>query len=74
MKIADPVHFAAVGLEPLSVRIPIALSMTGLSRSKFYELVQEGEIETVKVGRSTLVIVASLRTFLECRRLRRKDR
>lgn len=71
MNLASPEQLADGAIEPLSVRVPIALGMTGLSRSKFYELVQDGEIETVKVGRSTLVIVASLRAFIECRRRRR---
>lgn len=57
--------------DPISVRVPIALKMTGLSRSKFYELVEDGEIEIAKVGRSTLVVVDSLRSFIERRRQRR---
>lgn len=71
MKLADPAQFGSSGIEPLSVRVPVALKMVGLSRSKFYELVQDGEIEIVKVGRSTLVVVESLRSFLERKRRRR---
>ncbi len=55
-------------LEPIAVRIPAALKMIGLGRSKFYELIQAGEIETIKVGRTTLIPVAALRAFIEsCR-------
>ncbi len=56
--------------ERLTVRIPQALSMIGLGRSMFYELVRAGEIETIKVGKATLVIVASLNDFVERRRAR----
>jgi hypothetical protein len=34
--------------------------MTGIGRTKFYELVQAGEIEVIKVGTVTLVPMASL--------------
>lgn len=53
---------------PLSVRIPEACRMTGIGRSKLYELIRAGEIETIKVGSSTLVTVAGLEAFLDkCR-------
>ncbi|ATY31190.1 AlpA family phage regulatory protein [Sphingomonas psychrotolerans] len=48
-------------IEPFSVRIPTAIAMTGLSRSRIYELIACGEIEIAKDRRSTLIIVASLR-------------
>lgn len=51
---------AAKDPEPITVRIPTALQMLGLSRSKFYMLVADGEFDIVKVGRCTLVLVASL--------------
>lgn len=53
---------------PLTVRVETAMRMIGLGRTKFYELIGEGEIETIKVGRSTLVIVESLRAFVQSRR------
>jgi predicted DNA-binding transcriptional regulator AlpA len=56
--------------ERLTVRIPQALSMIGLGRSMFYELVSAGEIETIKVGKATLVLVSSLNEFVERRRIR----
>jgi excisionase family DNA binding protein len=39
--------------------------MTGISRSKLYELIAAGEIEVLKVGRATLVPVAGLNALLE---------
>ena len=53
---------------PLTVRIPEACRMTGIGRSKLYELIKAGEIETIKVGSRTLVTVAGLEEFLDkCR-------
>lgn len=41
--------------EPVSVRIATAVKLTGIGRSTLYELIKSGEIETVKIGRSTLI-------------------
>jgi len=54
--------------EPITVRVPTALQMLGLSRSKFYMLMADGEFEIIKVGRCTLVVVASLHRFVERQR------
>lgn len=50
--------------DPITVRIQEACRMTGIGRSKLYQLIQEGEIGIVKVGAMTLVPVAELRAFL----------
>jgi len=50
--------------EPISVKIPEAVRLSGLSRSRIYELMKSGDIEFAKVGSSTLVIVESLRQFI----------
>lgn len=55
---------------PLSVRIKEACRMTGIGRSKLYELIAAGDIEVIKVGSMTLVPVEGLRSFLEARRER----
>jgi excisionase family DNA binding protein len=39
--------------------------MTGIGRSKLYELIQEGEIEVVKIGSATLIPFASLQRLLD---------
>ena len=54
--------------EPISVRIPEAVRLTGLSRSRIYELMKSRDIEFVKVGRSTLVLLESLRNFIGSKR------
>lgn len=53
----------AVATEPLTVRISTAVQLTGISRSRLYELIQSGELETVKVGRSTLIPYRSLKAL-----------
>jgi len=50
--------------EPITVRIPRAMGMLGIGRSKLYELIKAREIETIKCGRSTLVVVTSLKAFV----------
>lgn len=52
-------------LEPFTVRISEAMRLTGLRRSKVYELIASGDIEVVKVDRCSLVVVASLRALIE---------
>jgi excisionase family DNA binding protein len=54
--------------EPISVKIPVAVRLTGLSRSRIYELMRSGDIEFAKVGSSTLILVESLREFIQSRR------
>lgn len=54
-------------IEPLTVRISTAVRITGLSRSRIYELIQSGELDTVKVGRATLVQYASLKQLTATR-------
>ncbi|MBT2244318.1 helix-turn-helix domain-containing protein [Sphingobium sp. BHU LFT2] len=50
--------------EPLTVRIPAAIRMTGIGRSKLYELIQSGDVEIVKIGSATLIPVESLRQLI----------
>jgi len=52
---------------PLAVRIREACRLTGIGRSKLYELIAAGEIEIVKVGTISLVPMASLTSFFERR-------
>ncbi|MDQ2891476.1 MAG: helix-turn-helix domain-containing protein [Pseudomonadota bacterium] len=50
-------------IEPLTVRISTAVRITGLSRSRIYELIQSGDLEAVKVGRATLIQYGSLKVL-----------
>ena len=51
-------------MEPISVKIPEAVRLTGLSRSRLYELMKSGDVEFTKVGSSTLILFESLRGFI----------
>jgi len=55
----------ALPTEPISVRIATAVKLTGIGRSTLYELIGAGEIETVKVGRSTFILYRSLKRLFE---------
>ena len=52
-------------LEPLSVDIPGACRLTELGRSKLYDLLGNGDIASVKVGKRRLIPVAGLRAWLQ---------
>ena len=56
---------AAHRLETLSVDIPEACRLTGLGRSKIYDLLGNGEIVSVKVGKRRLILTADLRAWLQ---------
>jgi excisionase family DNA binding protein len=56
-----------VVFRPLTVRIGDACQLTGIGRSKLYELIAAGEIEITKVDAITLIPVASLRSFLQAK-------
>ncbi len=51
-------------MRPITVRIPEACRITGIGRSKIYELIQSGDLTTIKVGTMTLIPVASIEAFL----------
>jgi len=54
-----------VNLEPISVRISTAVKLTGICRSTIYELIGDGTIETIKIGRSTFILYPSLKRLFE---------
>ena len=51
-------------IEPICVRINDAARMIGIGRTKLYELISSGELETVKIGKATRVTTASLRELV----------
>ncbi len=48
-------------LEPILMRMQDAIRFSGYSRSELYRRLQSGEIEAVKSGGTTLIVVESLR-------------
>lgn len=61
--LAEPSSQAA-SFRPLTVRVRDACRLTGIGRSKLYELIASGDIKTIKVGSMTLIPTASLEQFL----------
>jgi excisionase family DNA binding protein len=49
---------------PISVPIDDACRITGLGRTKIYELIAEGKLTSVSVGRRRLVIYESIEALL----------
>lgn len=52
------------GMEPLTVRVSTAVKLTGISRSRLYELIQSGDLEVKKIGRSTLIPFSALKRLV----------
>lgn len=50
-------------MEPHFTSIPEAAEVLGIGRSKTYELIGEGKLETVRIGRRRLVTVASIKAL-----------
>lgn len=50
-------------MEPLLCSIPDAAAALGLGRSKVYELIGEGRLETISIGRRRLVRVESVKAL-----------
>lgn len=61
-------------LSPITLRIADACRVTGIGRSKFYELIKAGEIEVIKVGAITLVSMSAIQALLERGRPRTTER
>ena len=57
-------HMQLHPIAPLTVPLPRAPAATGLSRSAIYRAAAEGKIKLLKLGRSTLVDMQSVRDFL----------
>lgn len=51
--------------EPLAYRIKDATKLTGMGRSKLFELIKQGRLPARKVGSATLILRADLIAFLE---------
>ena len=56
-------------LEPICVRVNDAARMIGIGRTKLYELISSGELETVKIGKATRITTASLHALVNRQRL-----
>lgn len=52
-------------METLTVTISDARRATGLGKTKLYELIAEGALSTIKIGRRTLVKTDSIRALVD---------
>ena len=50
-------------MDPILVSIPDAGKALGIGRSKIYELLNSGDLQTVTIGRRRLVCVESVKAF-----------
>ena len=48
----------------LSVTLPEAIAMTGIGRSTFYVLFNEGKLRPIKSGRRTLIMVEEIERYV----------
>jgi excisionase family DNA binding protein len=51
-------------VERLAVSVAEACAMIGIGRTKLYELIRDGRLKRVKVGRRTLLSVASIEALI----------
>ena len=51
-------------VEPICVRVNDAARMIGVGRTKLYELISSGELETIKIGKATRITTASLHELI----------
>ena len=54
--------------DPICVRVNDAARMIGIGRTKLYELIAAGEVETVKLGKSTRITTSSLHDLIRRQR------
>jgi len=54
-QVQNTTHF-----KPVTVTVENALKLSGLGRTKLYELINQGKIKTINVGRRRLVVFSSL--------------
>ena len=64
MHTPDPNKLAG-GIQPLTITIPDAVRMSGLSRSEIYRRLAAGDIEARKSGSRTLIVWVSLKAYID---------
>jgi excisionase family DNA binding protein len=52
-------------MDPVTVTVQGARKALGLGSTKIYELIGEGRLKTVKIGRRTLVKTESIRALVD---------
>ncbi len=52
-------------MEPITVTVEGAKKALGLGHTKIYELISKGQLQTVKIGRRTLIKTDSIRALVD---------
>ena len=52
-------------MEPITVTVAGARNALGIGTTKIYELINEGELRTVKLGRRTLIRTESIHALVD---------
>ncbi len=52
-------------MEPFTITVNDACKALGLGRTKIYELIAKGRLETLKIDKRTLIKTASIRALVE---------
>lgn len=52
-------------MEPLTITVNDACKVLGLGRSKIYDLIAKGRLETLKIDKRTLIKTASIRALVD---------
>jgi excisionase family DNA binding protein len=64
-RIAKDMHMTDLpSIDPVTVTVLAAMKYSGLGRTKLYELITKGEIESIRVGTRRLIVFASLKARL----------
>lgn len=50
--------------QPLSFNVQTACALTGIGRTRFYELLNTGDISSRKIGKRRIILRADLEAFL----------
>ena len=59
---------SSAGFKPLAVTVRTAQDLLGIKNTKIWELIGDGTLETISIGKRRLVIVASIERLFEALR------
>lgn len=51
-------------MEPVTLSVPDACSVLGIARTKLYELLASGQLDSIQIGRKRLVTTESIRRLV----------
>jgi hypothetical protein len=76
MEISDaaPRNRDSSRLKPLAVTVRTAQDLIGIKNTKIWELISDGTVETVSIGKRRLVIFSSIERLIEALRQKQSER